>query len=70
MKRNTSKAKTLIVSRFRTMSPVHSDLILNGSNLKVSDSFDILGVNLNSKLTFDYHIRFLVSSAIVDFNLK
>ena len=63
MKLNPSKTKTLIISRSRTVSPVHGDLILNGTILKVSDSLVILGVNLDSKLTFEYHIRSVASSA-------
>ena len=63
MKLNPSKTKTLIISRSRTVSPVHGDLILNGTILKVSDSLVILGVNLDSKLTFEYQIKSVVSSA-------
>ena len=38
-------------------------LVLNGTILKLFDSLVILGVNLDSKPTFEYHIRFVVSSA-------
>ena len=62
MQLNTSNTKTLIVSRSRTVWPVHGYLILNGTILKVSDSLVILGVNFDSKLTFEYHIRSVVSS--------
>ena len=39
------------------------DLVLNGVELPVSDSLVILGVTLDSKLTFEKHISNVVSSA-------
>ena len=62
MKLNPGKTKTLLISRSRTVQPEHSDLVLDGSVLSVSDSLDILGVKFDSKLTFEPHVRDVVSS--------
>ena len=45
------------------MSPVNCYLILNSTILKVPESFVNLGVNMDLKLTFEYQIRSVVSSA-------
>ena len=63
MKLNPLKTKTLIVSRSRTVLPVHGSLFLNGLVLPVSETLVILGVNLDSKLTLEHHVRSVVSSA-------
>ena len=63
MKLNPIKTKTLIVSRSRTLMPAHGVLELNGVALSVSDSLVILGVTLDSKMTFEQHISNVVSSA-------
>ena len=61
MNLNPLNTKTLIVSRSRTMSPLHGNQTLNDINLPVADSLVILGINLDSELTFEYHIRSVVS---------
>ena len=63
MKLNPSKTKTLIVGRSRTQTPVHGDLVLDRETLAVSDSLVILGVTLDSKMTFEQHIMNVTSSA-------
>ena len=50
MKHNFIKTKILIFSRFRTMSPVHSNLILNGTIFPMSDLFLMLRVKSDLKL--------------------
>ena len=57
MKLNTSKTKTMIVSRSRTMHPQSPPLIIGGTVLKESDGLVILGVTFDSKMTFDKHLR-------------
>ena len=57
MKLNASKAKTMIVSRSRTMHPQPPPLTIDGTVLKESDDLDILGVTFDSKLTFEKHLR-------------
>ena len=62
MKLNPNKTKTLIVSRSRTLTPAHSDLVLEGETLDVSNSLVILGVTLDSKMTFEQHVMNVTSS--------
>ena len=57
MKLNSSKTKTMIVSRSRTMHPQSPPLTIDGTVLKESDDLDILGVTFDSKLTFEKHLR-------------
>ena len=56
-KLNTSKTKTMRVSRSRTMHPQSPTLTIDGTVLKGSDDLDILGVTFDSKLTFEKHLR-------------
>ena len=62
MKSNSSKTKSMIVSRSRTMHPQSPQLTFGGTLLTQSDDFVILGVTFVSKMTFEKHIR-LVSRA-------
>ena len=57
MKLNASKTKTMIVSRSRTMHPQSPPLTIDGTVLKESDDLVILGVTLDSKMTFEKHLR-------------
>ena len=57
MKFNSSKTKTIIVSRSRTMHPQSPPLTIDGPVLKECDELDILGVTFDSKLTFEKHLR-------------
>ena len=52
-KLNASKTKTMIVSRSRTMQPQSPALTIAGTMLKESDGLVILGVTLDSKVTFE-----------------
>ena len=63
MKLNPIKTKTRIVSRSRRLIPAHGVLELNVVALSVSDSLVILGVILDSKMTFEHQISNVVSSA-------
>ena len=42
------------------MNPPHGDLVLSGVSICPSPNLDILGVKLDSKLTFENHVRGIV----------
>ena len=54
---NTSKTKTMIVSRSRTMHPQSPPLTIGGTVLKESGDLVILGVTFDSEMTFEKHLR-------------
>ena len=54
---NAGKAKTMIVSRSRTMHPQSTPLNVGGTVLKESVELDIFGVTFVSSLTFENHLR-------------
>ena len=56
------KTKTMIVSRSCAMHPQSPTLTIGGTVLKESDEIVILGVTVDSKVTFEKHL-FLVSRA-------
>ena len=62
MKLNASKTQNMIVSRSRTLDPLHPDLYIDNVPLATCDSFKILGVTLDSKFTFEKHVRNVSSS--------
>ena len=55
------KTKSFVVSRSRTVSPPHGDLVLSGVSIRASPNLDILRVKFNSKLTFKDHVHDIVS---------
>ena len=57
MKLNPSKSKDLIVSRSRSNLPVHPVLSIDGILIDRVDNLKLLGVLLDSKLTFEVHLR-------------
>ena len=58
---NPNKTKALVVSRFRTVHPSHDDLVMAGVSNHASPNLDMLGVKFDSKLTFEDHVRGIVS---------
>ena len=62
MKLNPSKTQSMTISRSRTLFPLHPDLHIDGTVLSDSNSFKILGVTFDKKLTFEKHIRNIASS--------
>ena len=62
MKLNPNKTQSMIISRSRTIQPRHPDLLIDNVPLVTDDSFKILGVLFDSKLTFESHIRAVSSS--------
>ena len=59
---NPNKSKVLVVSRSRSVSPPNGDLVLSMVSIRASPNLDILGVKFDSKLTFENHVRGIVSS--------
>ena len=59
---NLNKTKALVVSRSRTVNPPHGDLVLSVVSISASPNLDILGVKLDSRLTFEDHVRGIISS--------
>ena len=57
MKLNASKTKTMIVSRSSTGHPQLTPVTLDGTVLKESADFVILGVMFDAKMTFEKHLR-------------
>ena len=57
MKLNSSRTKTMIVSRSRTVHPELTSLTLDGTVLKESADLVILGVTFDAKMTFEKHLR-------------
>ena len=47
----------LVVSRSRTVSPPHGDLVLSWVSIRASPNLDIIGVKFDSRLTFEDHVR-------------
>ena len=58
---NANKTMALVVSRSRTVSSPHGDLVLCGVSIRASHNLEILGVKFDSKLTFEDHVRGIVS---------
>jgi hypothetical protein len=58
---NPKKTKSLVVSRSRTSMPPHSPLVFDGVVVEEVSVLKILGVLFDAKLTFEEHIRRLVS---------
>ena len=57
------KAKTMTISRSRTMLPSFPELTLNDIALKETYELIIFGVTFDPKLTFERHVRSVASSA-------
>ena len=57
MKLNASKTKTMIVSRSRIVHLQLTPLTLDGTVLKESADFVILGVTFDAKMIFEKHLR-------------
>ena len=51
----------MVISWFRTIAPGNDDLTLSGAELEEVKSLRILGVTLDSKLTFETYLWVVVS---------
>ena len=63
MRLNPAKTKTMIVSRSRTVEPVHPALHVDNVDVLESINLHVLGVKLDKMLTCEAHVRGLASSA-------
>ena len=61
---NLSKTKAMLLSRSRTIHPQHPDISINDTILENVSELRILGLIFDTKLTFEKHIRSVVSSAV------
>ena len=43
------------------MSPPHGDFLLSGVSIRASSNLGILGVKFDSRLTYEDHVRIIVS---------
>ena len=59
MKLNPNKSKDMIVSRSRSLFPEHPNLYVNRVLVDQVDEVKLLGVTLDSKLTFEAHLRIM-----------
>ena len=53
--------KALVVSRSRTVNPLHGHMVLSEDSIHYSPKLNILGVKFDSKLFFKDHVRGIVS---------
>ena len=58
---NTYKTKTLVVSSSRTVNTQHGDLVVSGVSICTIPNLNILGVKFDSRLTFEDHVRSIIS---------
>ena len=58
---NPNKTKALVVIRSRTVNTRYGDLVLSGVSICASPNLDILGVKFDSRLSFEDHVRGIVS---------
>ena len=56
-----NKTKALVVCRSRTVNTPPGYLVLSWVSIRASPNLDILGVKFDSKLTFEDHVRGIVS---------
>ena len=63
MRLNIKKTKFMVVSQSRTIAPGYGELTVGSTELEEVKSLRILGVTLNSNLTFEMHVRGVVSKA-------
>ena len=60
---NPSKMRWMLISGSRTVEPLFPDLLIDGSVVEMFSELKILGVILDSKLTFEKQVRAIAASA-------
>ena len=60
---NPLKTKALGISRSRTLVPIFPNLVLNGTVVDSVTELKVLGVVLDTKLSFESYIRSMAASA-------
>ena len=63
MRLYSKKTKSMVVNRPRTHVPVYGDLTLGVAKLDEAKSLRVLGITLDSKSTFETHLREVVPKA-------
>ena len=63
---NPSKTRGMLISRSRTVEPLFPDLLIDGSAVEMVSQLKILGVILDSKLTFKKQVRAIAASICLD----
>ena len=61
---NPSKTRGMLISRSRTVEPLLPDLVIDGFVVEMVSELKILGVILDSKLTFEKQVRAIAASAL------
>ena len=61
---NPSKTRLMHISHSRTVEPLFPDLVVAGSVVEMVSELKILGVILDSKLTFEKQVRAIAASAL------
>ena len=59
---NPSKMRGMLISRSSTVEPLFPDFVIDGSLVEMISEFKILGVILDSKLTFEKQVRAIAAS--------
>ena len=60
---NPSKTRGMLISRSRTVEPLFPNLVIDGSVTEMVSELKILGVILDSKLTFEKQVRAIAATA-------
>ena len=60
---NPSKTRGMLISHSQTVEPLFPDLVIDGSVMEMVSELKILGVILDSKLTFEKQVRAIAASA-------
>ena len=60
---NPSKTRVMLISRSRRVEPLFPDLLIDGSVVEMVSELKILGVILDSKLSFEKQVRAIAASA-------
>ena len=63
MRLNHKKTKSMVIIRSRTSAPDYGDITLGGAELEEVKGPRILGATFDSKLTFETHLREVISKA-------
>ena len=62
---NPSKTRVMLISRSHTVEPLFPDLVIDGSVVEMVSELKILGVILDSKLTFEKQVRAIAATALM-----
>ena len=57
------KTKVLVISRLSTLAPIFPNLVLDGTVVQSVTELKVLVVVLDTKLSFESHIRSIADSA-------